>query len=79
MLLFVRYMVIIFQSIKRLYLAQLAACTKVKESDSPPSLWSQRILMSSRCSGRMAEGPRKELRGRERKIQFLQPWITLKH
>lgn len=65
LLLFVRYMVIIFQSIKRLYLAQLAACTKVKESDSPPSLWSQRILMC-RCSGRMAEGPRKELRGSER-------------
>ncbi len=65
LLLFVRYMVIIFQSIKRLYLAQLATCTKVKESDSPPSLWSQRILMC-RCSGRMAEGPRKELRGSER-------------
>lgn len=38
LLLFVRYTVIIFQSIKRLYLAQLAACTKVKESDSPPFL-----------------------------------------
>lgn len=38
LLLFVRYTVIIFQSIKRLYLAQLAACTKVKESASPPLL-----------------------------------------
>lgn len=56
LLLSVRYMVIIFQSIKRLYLAQLAACTKVKESDSPSSLWSRCILMKQMQRG--ASSPR---------------------
>lgn len=51
LLLSVRYMVIIFQSIKRLYLAQLAACTKVKESDPPSSLWSRCILMKQMQRG----------------------------
>lgn len=65
LLLSVRYMVIIFQSIKRLYLAQLAARTKVKESDSLSSLWPGCILMKQMQRGYV--GPPHRLQERQRR------------
>lgn len=57
LLLFVRYTVIIFQSIKRLYLAQLAACTKVKESASPPFLF---LVVTAHINEQMQRERRRE-------------------